>query len=70
MIEINDFKYNPTLRRLLVNYCIRTYEMDAITDDWHLIQEYNFLKKNNELHFLFDEEYLINYLKDGNDNKG
>jgi hypothetical protein len=67
MIEINDFKYNPTLRRLLVNYCIRTYEMDAITDDWHLIQEYNLLKKYNELHFLFDEEYLINYLKDGND---
>jgi hypothetical protein len=70
MIEINDFRYNPTLRRLLVNYCIRTYEMDAITDDWHLIQEYNLLKKNNELRFLFDEEYLINYLKDGNDNNG
>jgi hypothetical protein len=67
MIEINGFKYNPTLRRLLVNYCIRTYEIDAIADDWHLIQEYNLLKKNNELHFLFDEEYLINYIKDGND---
>ncbi|WP_367772208.1 hypothetical protein AB3G33_01890 [Flavobacterium sp. WC2421] len=70
MIEINDFRYNPTLRRLLVNYCIRTYEMDAILDDWHLIQEYNLLKKNNELHFLFEEEYLINYLKDGSDNNG
>lgn len=70
MIEINDFKYNPTLRRMLVNYCIRIYEEDAILDDWHLIQEYNLLKKNNELHFLFEEEYLINYLKDGNDNNG
>lgn len=70
MIEINDFKYNPTLRRMLVNYCIRTYEEDVIIDDWHLIQEYNLLKKNNELHFLFHEEYLINYLKDGNDNNG
>ena len=70
MIEINDFKYNPTLRKMLVNYCIRTYEEDVILDDWHLVQEYNLLKKNNELHFLFEEEYLINYLKDGNDNNG
>lgn len=68
MIEITDFKFSPTLRRMLVNYCIRFYEADAIIDDWHLIQEYNLLKKNNELHFLFEEEYLINYLKDGNDN--
>lgn len=70
MIEINDFRYNPTLRRLLVNYCIRIYEEDAIIDDWHLIQEYFLLKKNNELHLLFDEEYLINYLKDGVSNNG
>ncbi|MEP6931250.1 MAG: hypothetical protein ABI850_14605 [Flavobacterium sp.] len=55
---------------MLVNYCIRAYEEDAILDDWHLFQEYNLLKKNNELHFLFEEEYLINYLKDGNDNNG
>jgi hypothetical protein len=70
MIEINDFNYNPTLRRLLVNYSIRIYEEDAILDDEHLLKEYNLLKKNNELHFLFEEEYLINYLKDGNDNNG
>ncbi|MEO8516631.1 MAG: hypothetical protein ABI426_07805 [Flavobacterium sp.] len=70
MIEITDFKYNPILRRMLVNYCIRIYEENAILDDEHLLQEYNHLKKNNELHFLFEEEYLINYLKDGNDNNG
>lgn len=70
MIEINDFKYNPKLRRMLVNYCIRAYEEDAILDDEHLLKEYNLLKNINELHFLFEEEYLINYLKDGNDNNG
>lgn len=52
MIEITDFKYNPILLSLLVDYCIRTYEESAILDDWHLFQEYNLLKKNNELHFL------------------
>lgn len=70
MIEINDFRYNPILRTLLVNYCIRAYEMDAITDDWHLMQEYFLLKKNNELHYLFNEEYLINYLNDGDEIAG
>ena len=70
MIEIKDFKFSPTLRRMLVNYIIRMYEEDAILDDEHLLKEYNLLKKNNELHFLFEEEYLINYLKDGNNNNG
>lgn len=70
MIEINDFENNPILQQLIENYCVRIYEEDTIIDDWHLIQEYNLLKKNNELHFLFDEEYLINYLKDGNNNNG
>lgn len=70
MIEIKDFKYSPDLREMLVNYIVRTYEENAITDDLHLIQEYNRLKNNNELHFLFEEEYLRNYLEDGNDNNG
>lgn len=70
MIEIKDFKHNPTLRSLLVNYCIRIYEEDAIIDDWHLWQEYNLLKRNNELHLLFEEEYLINYLNDGDNTAG
>lgn len=70
MREIKDFKFNPGLREMLVNYILRTYEENAIIDDLHLIQEYNLLKNNNELHFLFEEEYLINYLKDGNDNNG
>ncbi len=70
MIEIKDFKYSPILREMLVNYIIRTYEENVIIDDLHLIQEYNLLKNNNELHFLFEEEYLRNYLEDGNDNNG
>lgn len=70
MIEIKDFKYSPVLREMLVNYIVRTYEENVIIDDLHLIQEYNLLKNNNELHFLFEEEYLRNYLEDGNDNNG
>jgi hypothetical protein len=70
MIEIKDFKWSPMLRKLLVNYIVRTYEENAITDDLHLIQEYNLLINNNELHFLFDEEYLGNYLNDGDSNGG
>jgi hypothetical protein len=66
-MEINDFKYNPKLRQSLVNYCLRIYEEDAIIDDEHLIMEYNLLKKYNNLEALHLEEYLINYLKDGND---
>jgi hypothetical protein len=73
MIEIEDFRYNPKLRKMLVNYCLRMYEENAIIDDYHLLEEYKLLKRDNKVHVLFEEEYLINYLRDGDDsgqNKG
>ena len=73
MIEIEDFRYNPKLRKMLVNYCLRMYEENAIIDDYHLLEEYKLLKRDNKVHVLFEEEYLINYLRDGGDseqNKG
>ena len=73
MIEIEDFRYNPKLRKMLVNYCLRMYEENAIIDDYHLLEEYKLLKRDNNVHVLFEEEYLINFLRDGGDseqNKG
>ncbi|MCE3295821.1 MAG: hypothetical protein K0R65_1535 [Crocinitomicaceae bacterium] len=60
MIEIKNLEYNPILRSLLKNYCLRMYEQEAITDDWHLYQEYTYLKDNNMLDVLFEEEDLTN----------
>lgn len=70
MIEIKHFDYSPILKGLLIDYVLRVYEEDAITDDEHLLMEYNLLQKNNELHLLFHEEYLINWLNDGTDDRG
>ncbi len=70
MEEINDFRYNPILRKMLVNYCLRMYEEDAIIDDEHLLMEYKLLIRDNNLNALFMEEYLINYFRDGDDHSG
>lgn len=70
MEEFTNFNYRPKLRQMLVDYVLRTYEENSITDDEHLIMEYNYLKKHNELHLLFDEEYLINWLSDGTEYSG
>lgn len=67
MIEITNFQYNPRLRKMLVNYCLRMYEEFAILDDEHLLMEYNLLLKDKNTNVLFEEEYLINYLRDGDD---
>lgn len=70
MNEINDFRYNPILKKMLVNYCLRMYEENAILDDVHLLMEYKLLIRDNNLNALFVEEYLINYLKDGDKYSG
>jgi hypothetical protein len=70
MEEFTNFNYRPKLRQMLVDYVYRTYEENSITDDEHLIMEYNYLKKHNKLNLLFDEEYLINWLNDGTEYSG
>ena len=65
-IEIRDFKYNPDLRNLLVNYVSRQYEEDALFDDYYLLAEYNLLKRDNNIHLLFEEEWFTGYMNDEN----
>lgn len=69
-MEITDLNDNPILRKLLTDYCIRMYEEDAITDEYHLMMEYYLLKRENRLNELFIEEKLINYLNHGNEYTG
>ena len=69
-MEITDLTQNPILKGLLLDYCIRIYEEDAITDDYHLMMEYSLLKRENRLNDLFIEEKLINYLNHGNEYTG
>lgn len=57
-IEIKDFRFNPELRRLLTQYCLMTYEENAVLDDESLIAEYNYLNESNCLNDLFLCEYL------------
>jgi hypothetical protein len=70
MIEIKNFKNNPILKDLLIEYIYRTYEDDAIIDDDHLMMEYRLLIRENRLNDLFIEEYLQNYIKYGNEFRG
>lgn len=70
MIEIKNFKNNPILKDLLIEYIYRTYEVDAIIDDDHLMMEYRLLIRENRLNDLFIEEYLQNYIKYGNEFRG
>ncbi len=69
-MEITNLNHNPILRELLKNYVLRMYEGDSITDDEHLLMEYNLLIRDNRLNDLFVEEKLINYLNDGNEYSG
>jgi hypothetical protein len=52
-IEIKDFRFNPELRKLLIQYCLMMYEENAILDEENLIKEYNYLNDNNSLNELF-----------------
>ncbi len=69
MTKLTTLADSPVLRKFLVNYILRKYEQESITDDWHLYQEYSWLYDNNKLHELFEEEALTNKLNDGN-NRG
>ena len=62
-IEINNLEFNPLLKELLIMYVSRMYEECGIYDDEHLLAEYNLLKRNGELHLLFEEENFTNYMK-------
>lgn len=66
-MEIKNFEYNPILKEMLINYCYRIYQEDAIIDDEHLLMEYNLLLDDNKLNLLFEEEYLCNWLNDDGD---
>lgn len=55
--RINDLRYSPELRTLLIQYCLVKYEENAILSENNLIEEYNYLVKNNELNELFICEY-------------
>ena len=64
MTKLTTLVDSPVLRKLLVNYILRKYEQESITDDWHLYQEYSWLYDYNKLHELFEEEALTNKLND------
>ncbi len=55
--EIKDLKKNPILKQLLSNYCLVTYEENAIINDEYLLQEYRWLVANNKLNELFNSEF-------------
>lgn len=56
--KINDFRYNPELRRLLIEYCLMKYEENAVLSEDNLLDEYNYLVQNNSLNELFICEYI------------
>lgn len=64
MEEVTNLNHNPKLRELLIIYIARKYQEDAVYDDWHLFQEYSWLRNNNKLNELFKEECLTNRLND------
>ncbi len=64
MEEVTNLDHSPKLKELLIMYVSRKYEEDAQYDDWHLFQEYSWLKNNNKLDELFKEECLTNRLND------
>jgi hypothetical protein len=63
--EIKDFDNNPVLRQLLIEYCLMQYEENSVTDDEHLLMEYNLLVKDNKLKDLFECEKINNSSKNG-----
>ena len=70
MEKLKNLDFNPILKQLLINYVLRMYEDQAITDDWHLYEEYLMLVRENRLHEIFENECLTNKLNDENYNCG
>ena len=64
MEEVTNLDHSAMLKELLRMYISRKYQEDALYDDWHLFQEYSWLKNNNKLDELFKEECLTNRLND------
>lgn len=64
MEQVTDLNHSPKLKKLLIMYISRKYEEEAQFDDWHLFQEYIWLRNNNQLDELFQEECLTNRLND------
>jgi len=49
MEEITNLNNRLELKKLLKLHVSRMYEEEALYDDWHLFQEYIWLKNNNQL---------------------
>lgn len=60
--NFNTLAYNPILKQLLKEYISSMYEESANYDEDTLLNEYNYLLKNNRLYELFDLEFLQNSL--------
>ena len=61
--ETINLDFCPILKKQLVEWCYALYEENAIIDDEHLIMEYTFLKKENNLHSMIELEYNRNRIK-------
>ena len=66
MEQVTDLNHSPMLKELLIMYVGRKYEEDALFDDYHLYEEYKWLKEHCQLDELFKEECLTNRLNDEN----
>jgi hypothetical protein len=64
MEQVTNLNNSPELKKLLKMYVSRKYQEEALFDDWHLFQEYIWLRNNNHLDELFQEECLTNRLND------
>ena len=54
----DDLTHTPMLRALLINYISCMYEEASDYSPESLWREYNWLKDNNQLNLLFEQEYL------------
>ncbi len=57
-VEVTDFRNNPRLKELMLNYYGITHEMSASEDD--LLTEYYCLCRHGNLHLLFECEKISN----------